>query len=61
MTNRIYKLGAIVTRTPLPHELPDLVSRITRLWAELHTADPDLAAELAQRLPDTEITVRLTP
>lgn len=61
MSGRIHGLGAIVTRVPEPEELPDLVARVARLWAEIHAADPELADELARRLPDTEVTVRLTP
>lgn len=61
MTDRIHELGAVVTRIPAPDELPDLVARVARLWAEIHAADPELAAELARRLPDTDVTIRLTP
>jgi hypothetical protein len=42
-------------RAPDPAELPDLVARIVRLWAELHEADPALARELARKLPGAEI------
>lgn len=56
MTDRIHALGATVTRVPEAHELPDLVARVARLWAEIHAADPELAAELARRLPAMEIT-----
>jgi hypothetical protein len=42
-------------RVPDRQELPDLVARIVRLWAELHEADPGLARELARKLPAAEI------
>jgi len=40
---------------PPREELPDLIARITRLWGELHLADPDLAKELVRKLPTAEI------
>jgi hypothetical protein len=40
---------------PTQDELPDLVARIVRLWAELHEADPALARELARKLPAAQI------
>lgn len=55
MTERIKRLGAAVSVVPAPDALPDLVSRIARLWAELYTADRDLALELARKLPTMEI------
>lgn len=56
MSDRIHELGAVVTRVPEPNELPDLVARVARLWAEIHAADPELADELARKLPETVIT-----
>ena len=53
--SRIQRLGAAVLAVPLPDEFPNRIAQIARLWAELHEADPDLANELAWRLPDTEI------
>jgi hypothetical protein len=44
-----------VFRVPEKAELPDLIARIVRLWAELHEADPALARELARKLPVAEI------
>lgn len=41
----------MVLRVPPAADLPDLVARIVRLWAELHEADPALARELARKLP----------
>lgn len=55
MADRIRGLGATVTVVPAPEALPDLVSRIARLWAELHEADPELALEVARKLPAMEI------
>jgi hypothetical protein len=54
-------LGATVQRVPPHEELPDLVARITRLWGELHLADPDLAKELARKLLTAEIHLRDQP
>lgn len=53
--DRITDLGAVVKNVPKQGELPALVSRITRLWAELHEADPALARELARKLPAAKI------
>lgn len=53
--DRIVKLSATVFNVPSPTELPDLLGRVARLWAEIHEADPDLAMELARKLPGTEI------
>lgn len=55
MADRIKWLSATVYTTPEPDELPDLVSRIARLWAELHEADRELALEVAAKLRDMEI------
>lgn len=55
MPDRIHDLGATVLRVPAPEELPDLLARIARLFAELHTADPELAAELLTKLPAMRI------
>ncbi len=38
MADRIRGLGATVSVVPAPDALPDLVSRIARLWAELAQA-----------------------
>jgi hypothetical protein len=56
MADRIHELGATVVAVPAPDALPDLLSRIARLWAELHEADRDLALELARKLPDMTIS-----
>lgn len=53
--DRLQGLGATVMRVPDRQELPNLVARIVRLWAELHEADPALARELARKLPAAEI------
>jgi hypothetical protein len=50
--DRIGRLGATAFNVPSPESLPDLIARISRLWAELHEADPDLALELARKLPE---------
>lgn len=50
MDDRIKALGADVFRVPTYEELPDIVARIARLWAELALADRDLADELARKL-----------
>lgn len=55
MADRIHELGATVLVVPAPDALPDLVSRIARLWAELHEADRDLALEVARKLPRMRI------
>ena len=54
-SERIHSLGATVYRVPPRDELPDLIAQITRLWGELRLADPDLAQELARKLPTAEI------
>jgi len=54
-SERIQSLGATVSRVPPRDEPPDLVSQITRLWGQLLLADPDLAQELARKLPTAEI------
>jgi hypothetical protein len=54
-SERIHSLGATVYRVPPRGELPDLIAQITRLWGALHLADPDLAQELARKLPTAEI------
>ena len=58
MSDQIKHLSAIVTKRPNQSDLPDLVARVARLWAEIHTADPELAIELAQKLPETEIVLQ---
>jgi hypothetical protein len=55
---RIQTLGATVHRVPPREELPNLIAQITRLWGELQLADPDLAEELAHKLPTAEIRLR---
>lgn len=55
MPDRIPALGATVLAVPSPGEIPALVARIARLWAELHEVDPALALELAGKLPTMEI------
>lgn len=57
MVDRINNLSALVTKIPAPEELPDLCARVARYWAEIHLADPELAAELARKLPTTEIVL----
>lgn len=54
--DRLRALGANVDRVPTAAELPTLIARIVRLWAELHEADRELALELARKLPTAEIT-----
>lgn len=54
--SRVQNLGAVVIAVPTPEEIPALVARIARLWAELHEADRALALELAEKLPTTKIT-----
>jgi hypothetical protein len=54
-SERIHSLGATVYHVPSRDELPDLVAQITRLWGQLYLADPDLAQELARKLPTAEI------
>lgn len=49
-------MGAIVLRVPERDEIPTLVARIARLWAELHEADPELALRVAAGLPHMTIT-----
>jgi hypothetical protein len=53
--DRLHDLGANVIRVPERSELPELVARIVRLWAELHEADAPLARELARKLPNARI------
>lgn len=53
--DRIDRLGATVFKVPSPDDLPDMVARVARLWAEIHEADPELALEVARKLPDMEI------
>lgn len=53
---RIGDLGATVFAVPAREDIPALVARIARLWAELHEADPELALELARKLPTVRIT-----
>lgn len=55
VTDRIQRLGATVFRVPAAEELPALVSKVARLWAEIHEADAALAEELARALPEMEI------
>lgn len=50
------KLGAVVSKVPDPDELPTLVAKIARFWAELHEANPSLALEVARGLPLMKIT-----
>lgn len=61
MPDRIPALGAIVLVVPARDALPDLLARIARLWAELHEADPELALELARKLPETKIERKYPP
>ena len=49
------QLGATVCKVPEPGEIPALVARIARLWAELHEADRELALAVARSLPHMEI------
>ena len=55
MAERIRQLGATVLAAPSLAEIPALIARIARLWAELHEADRELALELARKLPLTHI------
>ena len=50
--DRIQSLGASVYRVPPREELPDLIAQITRLWGELHLADPDLAQRTRAQIAD---------
>lgn len=52
---RLKEIGANVWKTPGPEELPVLISRVTRLWAEISEADRDLALQLAAMLPTMKI------
>ena len=52
---RIPHLDATVLKVPPRKDLPDLVARVARLWAEIHEADRELALELAAKLPTMEI------
>ena len=56
MTDRIGPLGARVAVVPELRDVPELVARIVRLWAELHEFDPALARVLAAKLPSTRIS-----
>lgn len=56
MADRITTLGATIFDIPAPDDVPTLIGRIARLWAELHEYDPELALELARKLPNTKIT-----
>jgi hypothetical protein len=49
------QLGATVLRVPAADELPNLIARIARLWAELHEANPALALTVARALPAMKI------
>lgn len=53
--DRLQGLGATVLKVPDPDDIPALVARIVRLWAELHEVDPALARELARKLPAAQI------
>ena len=53
--DRIKSLAAEVFATPKEDEIPDLVAKIARLWAEVHEFDNELALELARKLPETQI------
>lgn len=55
MADRIQGLGVTVLKVPSADEIQTLVPKIARLWAELHEADPALAAELLRKLPKMEI------
>jgi hypothetical protein len=54
--DRIHTLGAVVMEVPSAERVTStLIPRICRLWAEIHEFDPDLALELARKLPDMKI------
>lgn len=53
--DRIFDLSATVFETPPREALPNLIGRVARLWAEIATADRELALELARKLPTMEI------
>lgn len=57
MVDRIKGLGAtiFVDEMPSRNEIPTLVAKITRHWAELLELDRELALELARKLPDAKI------
>lgn len=52
---RLKEIGANVWKTPETEELPGLISRVTRLWAEISEADRDLALQIAVMLPTMKI------
>ncbi|WP_105415224.1 hypothetical protein [Neorhizobium sp. T25_27] len=52
---RSKEIGANVWKTPEIEELPGLISRVTRLWAEISEADRDLALQVASMLPTMKI------
>lgn len=56
MPDRLGDLGAMVAQVPAREDIPALIARIARLWAELHEADAPLALELARKLPKARIT-----
>ncbi len=51
-------LGATVFQVPAKKDVPALVARIARLWAELHEYDRELALTVARSLPHMEIERR---
>lgn len=52
---RLKEIGANVWKTPEMEELPGLISRVARLWAEISEADRDLALQIAAMLPTMKI------
>jgi hypothetical protein len=44
-----------VLQVPTEDDVPALVARIARLWAELHEYDRELALTVARSLPSMEI------
>lgn len=55
MSEQIPALGAVVFTPTASADWPTQIALIARLWAELHEADPELARELARKLPHMEI------
>lgn len=53
--SRIRDLGAVVYEIPTRAQLPDIIARCARAWAEIHEHDQALALELAAKLPSMKI------
>lgn len=55
--DRIEALGATLLLPLESRPIETRIAEIARLWAELHEIDPDLALELARKLPTTQISI----